>query len=293
MKTKTKTAIIIASVAIIVVAAIIVGATIAITGAKTRSPQKLLDLGNHYLLELDYEQALVQFERIIEIDPRNPDGYIGAAKAYIGMGKTNKAIKILEKGNDLIDDDEIKRMLRELKEQKVEEDAIKPMEETTTTESDTAVTPTLVAVPAFEQPPVGIEIGQTAPNFTLELRGGGTVTLWDLRGTPVLLNVCTTWCPPCQQEFPEIQAIHKAYKGKVYVLGVDIGESVYDVDEYFNQFDYDYTIAYDPNGEIDYDYNIEFIPQTWVIDVNGVITDYIAGSTTYDEFSAALDDILG
>ena len=141
----------------------------------------------------------------------------------------------------------------------------------------------------FEQPPIGIDIGQTAPNFTLNLRGGGSVSLWDLRGMPVLLNVCTTWCPPCQVEFPEIQAIHEAYSGQVKVLGIDIGESQPEVDAYFDRFDFDYAVAYDPDGEIDADYNIEFIPQTWIIGADGVIVEYIAGARDFADFSEALN----
>ncbi|MDR1060876.1 MAG: redoxin domain-containing protein, partial [Clostridiales bacterium] len=146
--------------------------------------------------------------------------------------------------------------------------------------------------PAFEQPPVGIDVGQTAPDFTLNLRGGGTVTLWELRGAPVLLNVFTTWCPPCQLEYPEIQAVHDAYVGRAAVLGVDIGEPEADVDEFFDELDYSYAIAYDPYSEIGGDYKIDFIPQTWIIDANGVITDYIGGATDYSEFSASLEEAL-
>jgi tetratricopeptide (TPR) repeat protein len=62
------------------------------------SAAELLDLGEKYLLEMDYEQAVVQFSKVIEIEPRNPDGYIGLAKAYAGLGKTEKAISVLEDG---------------------------------------------------------------------------------------------------------------------------------------------------------------------------------------------------
>lgn len=152
--------------------------------------------------------------------------------------------------------------------------------------------PEQAASPAFEQPAAGIGVGQTAPDFTLDLRGGGSVSLWDLRGKPVLLNVCATWCPPCQAEFPEIQAVYKAYGDRAVILGVNIGEAESDVDNYFDPLGYTYPIAYDPYGAIDPDYNIEFIPQTWIIDANGVIVDYIPGAAAYDVFSASLDKAL-
>ena len=46
---------------------------------------ELLDLGEKYLLELNYEQALMQFFKVIEVEPMNPRGYTGAAEAYVGL----------------------------------------------------------------------------------------------------------------------------------------------------------------------------------------------------------------
>jgi tetratricopeptide (TPR) repeat protein len=59
---------------------------------------ELLDLGEKYLLKMDYEQTIVYFERLIEIEPRNPRGYTGLAEAYISQGNTNKAVRTLRKG---------------------------------------------------------------------------------------------------------------------------------------------------------------------------------------------------
>ena len=57
-----------------------------------------LSLGEKYLLELDYEQAIVAFLNVIEIEPRNARGYTGAAEAYAGLGDTEKALSILQDG---------------------------------------------------------------------------------------------------------------------------------------------------------------------------------------------------
>lgn len=66
------------------------------------SVAELLDLGEKYLLRLDYEQALVQFLKVIEIEPMNERGYTGAAEAYVGLGDTDSAITILEKGLEVL-----------------------------------------------------------------------------------------------------------------------------------------------------------------------------------------------
>ena len=79
------------------------------------SVSELLSLGEKYLLELNYEQAIVMFTRVIEIEPMNPRGYIGVAQAYIGIGDEDKAIAVLEQGLDKIDSTDIAAMLESLK----------------------------------------------------------------------------------------------------------------------------------------------------------------------------------
>ena len=51
-----------------------------------------LELGQKYLDELDYEQALVAFEAAISIDPKCVDAYLGMAEAYTGMGEYEKGL---------------------------------------------------------------------------------------------------------------------------------------------------------------------------------------------------------
>ena len=115
MKTQTKNLIIIAAVAAITIITTIAAILIFSGGNEiAESPQTLLDLGEQYLLELDYEQALVQFLRVIEIEPMNARAYIGAAESYIGLGDTDNAIAILEQGYEQTSDSEIKRILDEL-----------------------------------------------------------------------------------------------------------------------------------------------------------------------------------
>ena len=91
-------------VTLFVAAVIILGSVILIVINILPDPQKelsvaeLLDLGERYLLEHEYELALMQFMGVIEIEPRNQRGYSGAAEVYIGLGDKDSAILILELG---------------------------------------------------------------------------------------------------------------------------------------------------------------------------------------------------
>jgi tetratricopeptide (TPR) repeat protein len=82
--------------------------------AQSLSAAELLSLGEKYLLELDYEQAVVQFLNVIEIEPKNPRGYLGAAEVYIALDESDKAFNILRQGLEATDDQSIAEYLSNL-----------------------------------------------------------------------------------------------------------------------------------------------------------------------------------
>ncbi len=99
-------------------AAVIVVGSVIIIGSRNAvpSPAELLSLGEKYLTELDYEQALVQFMKVIEIEPMNERAYLGAAEAYIALGQANEAIALLERGLEALPSNSaLQAMLEELR----------------------------------------------------------------------------------------------------------------------------------------------------------------------------------
>ena len=75
-----------------------------------------LDLGNKYLNELDYEQAIIAYEAAIEIDPMSVDAYLGLADTYINMEDFEKAMEVLQVGYDATGDERLKEKITELEE---------------------------------------------------------------------------------------------------------------------------------------------------------------------------------
>ena len=92
-----KTIIIAASIigVVLLIVLIVVGIT---SAEKPFTVSELLEIAERYLLDRNYEQALVEFIRVIEVDPLEPRGYTGAADAYIGLGRLDDALDILEQG---------------------------------------------------------------------------------------------------------------------------------------------------------------------------------------------------
>ena len=101
---------------VLVALAIIIGINLNYTKPLEKmTATELLDLGEKYLLEMNYEQAIIVFNRLIEIEPMNPRGYTGLAEAYLGLGDVYKAIEVFQNGmNELPDDPNIKEMFDRL-----------------------------------------------------------------------------------------------------------------------------------------------------------------------------------
>lgn len=77
----------------------------------------LINMGEKYLEELDYEKAILTFEQIIEAEPRNEQGYIGLYNAYIAIGEKQQAKEVLEAGYENTGSKVIKALLDEIKEE--------------------------------------------------------------------------------------------------------------------------------------------------------------------------------
>lgn len=110
-KKKYKGGIIIAT-AIVFTAIFAVLLGISVYNAPARHLAEQLDLGNRYLEEMDYEQAMVAFGKAIKIDPKSTDAYLGKARAYSGMSDMDMVIETLEIGmNQVAEINDIKKEL--------------------------------------------------------------------------------------------------------------------------------------------------------------------------------------
>ena len=147
----------------------------------------------------------------------------------------------------------------------------------------------VAALGAGDGADVGLQTGQLAPDFTLELYGGESATLSELRGKPVVLNFWATWCPPCQAEMPDFQEVFEEYGDRIHMLGVSVWETARDMDRFLGRSAYTYPMAYGTEDVALDTYALEFIPQTWILNGDGVIVEYIPGGTDADTLRRALD----
>lgn len=77
-----------------------------------------LELGNKYLMEANYEQAIVAFNKVIKLDEKNTAGYVGLMEAYLENGNTDEAVQFGESGMEKLGDDVLRDKLFEVYQQK-------------------------------------------------------------------------------------------------------------------------------------------------------------------------------
>jgi peroxiredoxin len=119
-----------------------------------------------------------------------------------------------------------------------------------------------------------LQAGDPAPEFAAPTLAGDTISLAALRGSPVLLNVWATWCPPCREEMPGLQLLHETFGDRgLHVIGVSIdsrgAESA--IRSFADDHGIRFTVLHDPGEAVSRQFRINGVPETFLIDGAGRI----------------------
>jgi cytochrome c-type biogenesis protein len=118
------------------------------------------------------------------------------------------------------------------------------------------------------------EIGQPAPAYSAISLNGDSVSLDQARGRVVLLNVWATWCHPCRDEIPILQALHERYAPRgLDLVGVSVdarGEEA-TIREFARDFRMTYPVWLDPDERVQSTFFAIGVPATFLIDRAGVL----------------------
>jgi len=137
------------------------------------------------------------------------------------------------------------------------------------------------------------EVGQPAPDTTLELFDGGSTTLADFADQPVLLNFWASTCAPCLEEMPALEDAHQEHGDSVQFIGVDVSESVENGRKMVDRTGVTYLQARDPRGELTRAYGGLGLPLTVVIDSDGVVIQQTNRALSPDEIEELLAPVTG
>ncbi|HWG37314.1 MAG TPA: TlpA disulfide reductase family protein [Terriglobales bacterium] len=112
--------------------------------------------------------------------------------------------------------------------------------------------------------------GSIVPDFALTLRNGQHASLATYRGKVLVLNFWASWCPPCVQETPALNALAAQFpQGRVVVLGVSIDQDPVAYQTFLDRFSVRFPTAREPSQRLMHRYGTMQIPETYIIAPDG------------------------
>jgi peroxiredoxin len=149
------------------------------------------------------------------------------------------------------------------------------------------------ALPAAADLPVGISVGQRAPDFSATTLEGETLQLSDLQGKIVLVNLFASWCGPCRAELPHLVDVYNTLDPDQYAfVGLNLQEKPGAVETFRDEFSIPFPLAMDPEGNIAGNiFQPIGLPTSWFIDEQGVVRFVFAGPMTQSMVKQILADI--
>jgi cytochrome c biogenesis protein CcmG/thiol:disulfide interchange protein DsbE len=119
----------------------------------------------------------------------------------------------------------------------------------------------------------GVALGDPAPSSPLpRLEGGGDQSLAAYEGRWVLVNFWASWCIPCRQEAPALEAFQQQHGGPGFtVLGIDSRDLTSDGREFVRRYGLTYPQLRDGDGSAAHDFGTTGVPENFLIDPRGKV----------------------
>lgn len=132
-----------------------------------------------------------------------------------------------------------------------------------------------------------------APDFTLTLFDGGELTLSELRGQVVVINVWASWCPPCRDEARVLEQAWRTYGERgVTFVGVDYKDTEPAARAFIEEFGITYPNGPDLGSRIAQAYSLQGVPETFFVTPRGEIAEVFVGPLSKARLTAILERML-
>jgi cytochrome c biogenesis protein CcmG/thiol:disulfide interchange protein DsbE len=132
-------------------------------------------------------------------------------------------------------------------------------------------------------------IGKPVPNLEMPalLPGGAPLSLAELKGQPVAINFFASWCLPCRAEHPLLGKIAKEHG--IPVIGIAYKDKPEDARRYLDDLGNPYAaIGADESGRAGIEFGLTGVPETYVIDRDGIVRYRLAGPIAPDNLEDQL-----
>lgn len=112
--------------------------------------------------------------------------------------------------------------------------------------------------------------GQPAPDFALKSSTGENLRLSEYRGDVVMINFWATWCGPCRQEMPLLDALYARYERVGFnLLGVNIDDDSRRAMQMIEELGVSFPVLFDARKEVSELYEVNAMPVTVIVDREG------------------------
>jgi cytochrome c biogenesis protein CcmG/thiol:disulfide interchange protein DsbE len=125
-----------------------------------------------------------------------------------------------------------------------------------------------------------LAVGKPAPDFSLSDLNDKPYRLSDFRGKVVFLNFWATWCKPCREEMPSMEILNKNFeKDGLVILAVSIDRvtTTKDIPPFVKGMNLSFPVLIDSWGRTDKPYKRMGVPETFIIDQEGIIREIVIG----------------
>jgi cytochrome c biogenesis protein CcmG/thiol:disulfide interchange protein DsbE len=122
-------------------------------------------------------------------------------------------------------------------------------------------------------------LGSIAPDIEFTDISKNKINLSDLKGSVVMINFWATWCAPCIDELPSIEGLFKQMSGtpKFKLITILFKDDEYRAINYMKENGYTFPLYLNPDGSAAKNFGITGVPETFIIDKNGVLRNKVIG----------------
>jgi peroxiredoxin len=129
-----------------------------------------------------------------------------------------------------------------------------------------------------------IQVGDSAPEFSVTADNGRTVSLNSFGGKVLVLNFWATWCATCMEELPSLDQFQRELGSSgVVVLGVSVDKDEKAYKRFLSRVNVAFLTTRDPDNKINADYGTFKFPETYIINRDGKVLSKIISATNWTD----------